>query len=101
MSSVEETIRERLETAFSPSALAVINESHLHSGHLHPGEPHNERFNRHGETHFRVQIEAGAFASMSRLERHRAVNAVLAVELAGPVHALAVEARAPGEAARR
>ena len=101
MTSVEETIRDRLEKAFSPESLAVINESHLHAGHLHPGEPHNERFDRNGETHFRVRIEAGAFAYMSRLERHRAVNAALADILAGPVHALAVEARAPGEPARR
>ncbi|MCB1381983.1 MAG: BolA family transcriptional regulator [Notoacmeibacter sp.] len=101
MTSVEETIRQKLEAAFAPESLAVINESHLHSGHLHPGDPHNERFNRHGETHFRVRIEADAFAPMSRVERHRAVNTVLAAELAGPVHALAVEARAPGEAARR
>ena len=38
-----------------------------------------------------------AFAGKSRIERHRMINAVLADELAGPVHALAIVARAPGE----
>ena len=99
--STDETIREKLSAAFAPEALDVINESHLHSGHLHPGEPHNERFNRNGETHYRVRITAEAFSGMSRLARHRAVNDVLAAELAGSVHALAVEARAPGEPSRR
>ena len=38
-----------------------------------------------------------AFAGKSRLERHRLVNAALAEELAGGVHALAIVARAPEE----
>lgn len=99
--STDEMIRDKLTAAFAPDALEVINESRLHSGHLHPGEPHNERFNRDGETHYRVRITADAFTGMSRLARHRAVNEVLAAELAGSVHALAVEARAPGDPDRR
>jgi BolA protein len=42
-----------------------------------------------------------AFEGKSRIERHRMINAVLAAELAGSVHALALHASAPGEADRR
>jgi BolA protein len=37
------------------------------------------------------------FAGKNRIERHRAVNAVLAEEFADGVHALALQVRAPGE----
>jgi BolA family transcriptional regulator, general stress-responsive regulator len=39
-----------------------------------------------------------AFEGKSRIERHRMINAALAGELAGSVHALAIKAQAPGEA---
>jgi len=88
--SVEQTIREKLTRAFAPLRLEVINESHLHVGHRHaPGT---------GESHFRVVIVSPQFAGKSRLERHRLVNATLAGELAGTVHALALKTYAPGEA---
>ena len=51
-----------------------------------------------GETHFNVTIEAAVFEGQSRIARQRLVYAALKDELAGPVHALAVKARAPGEA---
>jgi BolA protein len=44
-----------------------------------------------------VTIVSAAFAGLSRVERHRAVNAALAEELAGGLHALALMAKAPGE----
>lgn len=87
--SVADTIREKLSQAFSPVVLKVIDESHLHAGHA-GARPE-------GETHFRVQIIAEAFAGKSRVERQRAVNKVLADELAGPVHALGIDARPPEE----
>ena len=49
-----------------------------------------------GQTHFRVYIVADAFRGKSRIERHRMINAALAGELAGGVHALAIHANAPG-----
>ena len=88
--SVEATIREKLEQAFAPTRLEVINESHLHAGHRNsPGT---------GESHFRVLIVSAAFAGASRVARHRAVNETLAAELKGKVHALAIKTYAPGEA---
>ena len=89
MLSVKQRIEEKLRTAFHPESLTVIDESHLHAGHAgaRPG----------GETHFRVSVASMAFAGRSRVERHRMVNSALADELAGSVHALAINASAPGE----
>jgi BolA protein len=85
--NVQATIRNKLKAAFSPAELEIINESHLHSGHL--GSPGT------GESHFRVRIVSEAFRGLSRVECHRKVNDVLAEELAGPVHALALATSAP------
>ncbi len=89
--STRDRITEKLTAAFAPLRLDVEDESHQHAGHAgsRPG----------GETHFRVYIVSDAFQGKSRLERHRMVNAALADELAAGVHALAIHASAPGEAA--
>lgn len=89
---VKAGIARKLTEALAPTALNVIDESHHHAGHGHHHHPE-------GETHFRVEVVSAAFEGKSRLERHRMVNALLAEELSGRVHALAVSARAPGEAA--
>ncbi|TWG98106.1 BolA protein [Mesorhizobium sp. J18] len=98
--SIQETIEAKLRRAFSPERLAVINESHLHAGHHHTASGHEEVFDGTGETHFRVRIVAEAFAGKSRVERHRAINTLLADELGTGVHALAIEPAAPGEPTR-
>lgn len=98
--SIQAAIEEKLKRAFSPERLVVINESHLHAGHHHVDSGHHATFDGTGETHFRVRLVSPAFAGMSRLERHRAVNALLDDELKGGVHALAIETAAPGEATR-
>ncbi|MEI9926270.1 MAG: BolA family protein [Bradyrhizobium sp.] len=87
--STKDTIINKLREAFSPESLDVADESHLHEGHAghRPG----------GETHFRVYIVSPAFEGKSRIERHRMINSLLAAELAGSVHALALKAQAPGE----
>jgi BolA family transcriptional regulator, general stress-responsive regulator len=83
-------IRSKLQAAFAPARLEVIDDSERHKGHAgHRPE---------GETHFNVEIVSTAFAGLSRVERQRKVYAVLAEELAGPVHALSVAARTPEEA---
>lgn len=88
--TMQQTITDKLREAFTPAHLDVIDESHLHEGHA--------GHRAGGETHFRVQIVADAFAGKSRIDRHRLVNAALAAELATSVHALAIKAQAPGEA---
>ena len=84
-----DVITEKLRNAFAPESLDVEDESHRHEGHAghRPG----------GETHFRLYIVSEAFRGKSRIERHRMINATLAGELAGGVHALAIRAAAPGE----
>ena len=83
-------IKERITTslmALDPVDLEVLDESERHLGHA--------GWKEGGETHFRVRITAPAFAGKSRLAMHRMVNEALAAELAGGVHALAIEAKAP------
>lgn len=85
----KDVITKKLTEAFTPESLRVEDESHLHAGHAghRPG----------GETHYRIYIVSEAFRGKSRIDRHRAINATLAAELAGGVHALAIHATAPGE----
>jgi len=87
--SMEARIRNKLEAALAPERLEIVNESALHAGHH--GSPGT------GESHFRLLIVAARFQGMSRLERHRLVNAALAEELAGRLHAVSIQALAPGE----
>jgi BolA protein len=87
--STKQTITDKLTAAFQPSFLNVIDESEKHRGH--------GGWREGGETHFRVQIAAPAFEGMNRVARHRAVNELLADELAAGVHALALEIRADSE----
>jgi BolA family transcriptional regulator, general stress-responsive regulator len=87
--SMKNLITGKLSAAFAPQSLDVVDESHLHAGHAghRPG----------GETHYRVHIVSEAFQGKSRVERHRMINQTLSGELASTVHALAINARAPGE----
>ncbi len=98
--SRQAAMESKLTEAFAPERLAVINESHLHAGHHHIENGEEAEFDGTGETHFRVRIVSSAFAGMSRMERHRAVNTALADELKAGLHALAVEPAAPGEKVR-
>lgn len=87
--TMEARLREKLIAAFDPIAIEVVNDSHRHHGHQSsPGT---------GESHFSVRIVSEKFRGASRIERHRLVNEVLASELAGGVHALAIKALAPEE----
>ena len=90
MGPVTERMREKLTRAFDPMKLEVVDDSARHAGHAGAGDGRSE-------THFDVAIVSAAFEGMGRLERQRAVNAVLAEELKGPVHALSIRARTPGE----
>jgi BolA family transcriptional regulator, general stress-responsive regulator len=87
MGQVADRIERKLRSAFQPEQLAVIDETNQHHGHA--------GWRESGETHFRVEIVAQAFTGQSRVDRQRAVYQVLAEELAGPVHALALTANAP------
>ena len=98
--SISEAIEKKLTDALNPERLAVLNESHLHAGHHHADSGHHSTFDGTGETHFRVRVVSPVFSGMSRIERHRKVNDLLADEIAAGVHALAIEPAAPGEPTR-
>ncbi|MEO1458168.1 MAG: BolA family protein [Pseudomonadota bacterium] len=88
--SVTETMRTKLEAAFTPDRLELVDESEKHRGH--------GGWREGGETHFHLRMTSAAFDGKSRVMRQRAVNSVLAEELADRVHALSMELRAPSEA---
>ena len=88
--AMRDRIEAQLRSRFAPATLDVIDESALHAGHAgaRPG----------GETHFRVALVSADFAGLNRVKRHRLIYAALAAEIADGVHALSLDARAPGEA---
>ena len=83
--SVQSTIETKITAALIPEHLDVVNESSMHN--VPPGS----------ESHFRVRIVSSAFEGQRLLERHRTLNKLLAEEIQGPVHALALEALTPEE----
>lgn len=85
-------IREALEAGLQPLVLEVENESARHAGHAGA-----QGRSDGGITHLRVRVVAEGFAGKSRIERHRMVNALLQNEISRGLHALAIEAKAPGE----
>ena len=97
MGSLRTGSRRTLTEALAPTSLEVIDDSARHAGHAHvvsrPGSARGS-----SETHFKIKVVSEGFRGKSRIERHRAINTLLADELTPDgVHALAIEARAPGE----
>ncbi len=89
MGAVADAIRIKLEQAFTPERLEVVDDSARHAGHAGArGE---------GESHFNVVIVSSVFQGLSRVERQRRVNAALAEEFAAGLHALSIKAKAPGD----
>jgi len=84
----------KLEAALSPSALTIVDDSTKHAGHA--GNPGG---GADAETHFRVDVVSAAFEGQSAVARHRAVYAALGDDFKAGLHALAIKARTPAEAA--
>ena len=83
-----ERMRALLIDALAPSELTIEDESHKHAGHAGA---------RDGRGHFRVRIVAAAFSGQPLLARHRRIYAALGQMMQTDIHALALDARAPGE----
>lgn len=81
--AVTDEITTKLTDAFAPTHLLVVDESERHRGHA--------GYQEGGESHFRVEITAPAFANLSRIARHRAVHTALGKDLTGRIHALALK----------
>jgi BolA family transcriptional regulator, general stress-responsive regulator len=80
-----EAIRRLLQTAFAPTELEVIDDSHRHAGHEGAKD---------GRGHFRVRLVSPSFAGMAPLARHRAVYAALGDLMQTDIHALSIQADA-------
>lgn len=82
--NIEEQIKLKLNNAFEPIHLELINESHMHAG---PAT----------DSHFNLLLVSQAFTDLKKVQRHQAVYKSLKEELAGPVHALALHLYSPKE----
>lgn len=86
---VADGIKAKLDAAFAPDYLELVDESHRHIGHAgHDGR---------GESHFHLTLVSSVFNGQGRVARQKQVYRVLADEMAGRVHALAMTLKAPGE----
>ena len=83
-----ERIQATLTAEFAPEHLEIIDDGHLHVGH--PGA-------LEGKGHFRVQIVSGKFIGLTTIKRHRMVFAAVSELMKTEIHALSIDARAPGE----
>jgi len=81
--TLEAEIRTKLTQAFTPTDLAVVNESHLHAGHA--GDDGS------GESHWRVEIASATFEGMTRIAKHRAIHSALGPDIIGRIHALSLQ----------
>ena len=79
----------RLNSALTPSSIALIDDGEQHRGH--------GGYNPAGESHFTLKIESAAFAGKSRVERQRMIYAALGDLIEERVHALSIRATAPGD----
>jgi BolA protein len=86
---VADRIRRKLEEALQPAQLEIRDDSAKHAGHAGA--------RKGGESHFHVTAVSPRFSGLNRVARQRLVYGALAEELAGPVHALSLTLRAPGE----
>ena len=83
MTIIQQQIEKKLQEAFTPEILEVLNESHMHN--VPPGS----------ESHFKVTLVSDQFDGKMLVARHRMVNKVLAEELNGLIHALALHTLTP------
>lgn len=88
-------IRQKLVVGLAPERLEIEDDSWRHAGHHHEGGMDAKPG---GESHFNLLVISAAFEGQGRVQRQRAVNALLRDELAGPVHALSIRALTPAEA---
>ena len=76
-----------LRAALAPASLLVDDDSAAHAGHAGAREG----------SHFSLRITSPAFAGLGRVARHRLVYHALRDLMPLGIHALAIEAHAPGE----
>jgi BolA protein len=87
MSPLPERIEAALRAALEPTEFVLQDDSHLHAGHAGAREG----------SHYTVRLVSERFAGLNRVARHRLVYDVLKVQMQAGIHALVIDARAPGE----
>ena len=87
--TIQAQIEQKLQNAMQPDFLEVLNESHMHN--VAPGS----------ESHFKVTLVSSQFNGKMLIARHRLINGILAVELNGKIHALALHTLSPDEYVER
>lgn len=85
MSALGKIIEHKISVALGATSVVVTDDSADHAGHGASG------------AHVSVVVVAEAFRGKGALARHRMVYAALAEEMTGPIHALAITAKLPGE----
>jgi BolA protein len=83
--NIQSQITTKIQQVMQPDFLEVINESHMHN--VPPGS----------ESHFKVTVVSGEFNGKKLIARHRQINGILAEELNGKIHALALHTLTPEE----
>ena len=81
-------IRSRLQDAFQPDELEIVDDSHRHAGHAGA---------RDGRGHFNVRIRSQHFSGKRTVERHRMIYAALGSLMQTDIHALGVIAQSPDD----
>ena len=78
MGPVHKLISDKLQAEYQPDVLQLTNESFMHS------VPEGS------ESHFKLVIVSDRFQDLRLVQRHQSIYGLLAEQLAGPVHALAL-----------
>jgi len=81
---------ERLKTGLEPERLEIVDDSHRHAGHAGAAD---------GRGHFTVLVVSKRFAGLNTLKRHRLVYDIVGDMMTTDIHALSIQALAPGEIA--
>lgn len=75
-------IQRRLQAAFSPQHLEVIDDSELHKGH---------EGGRFGAGHYTIIIASESLKGLTRVESHRKIYAIFDDLIPNEIHALKIK----------
>jgi BolA protein len=84
-----ERLEARIRSALAAQALEIVDESHRHAGHAGTAD---------GRGHFSVLVVSDSFRGLPTVRRHRLVYQAVGDMMTTDVHALSIQALAPGEA---
>lgn len=82
-----ETIKQKLEEAFKPELIEIIDHSAAHAGHA----------GNQGGGHYQVTLVSAQFEGKSLVQRHQLVYQALGTMMKDEIHALGINALTPSE----